>query len=274
MKFIKIVLLLMQAPLIMACGGESTQTEEKSEDAIYVGDYYLQDRSDIEMLANYTSIHGDLVITGTALDNLDGVQNIASITGGLYIGCDKFPSFGLSDELVESEAEGCEGNPNLVDIDGFKGLTHIGSNTFSLSSAFVIIVNNPLLKDLDGLSNLETDGLFLTIEGNDTLGDVDGFGNISHLGGLKVLNNDSLTDLDGFSKVEHIDGDIGIWNNGSLSNLNGLLNLKVYSGSILIVRSNVTLPACEADRLRDVISETGWDGIVDITENDEAGVCN
>ena len=268
------ILLFFFIMMIIECCDEWHYTEKKSGDTIYVGDYYINSNSDIMRVSNYTSIHGDLIIRGTDLKNLNGLDNLNSITGGLYIGCDRFTFSRLSGDLVDSEVEGCEGNPNLVDIQGLGGLTHVGSNIFSLSSPYVVVVNNPLLTNLDGLSNLKTDGLFVKIEGNDALEDVDGFDNFTHLWGLEVHNNGSLTNLDGFERVQTIDGEIGIWDNASLKNLNGLLNINTYMGDFLIVRSNASLPACEAERLQEYIQNTGWDGTIDITDNDETAICD
>ena len=101
--------------------------------------------------ANYpgcTHIEGNVVVFGDDVFSLGGLSSIKSIGGYLYIGDPYWWT-------------------NLRNLDGLQGLTHV--------SAGITLQNNPFLRNIEGLSNVESLGT----------------------GSLHIIKNDSLTSLAG-----------------------------------------------------------------------------
>lgn len=89
---------------------------------------------------------------------------------------------------------------NITNVDSLDVLTRIDGN--------LNISDNPLLRNLEGLSNIEK------------------------VGTIRIMNNESLTRLNGLEKIDS-SYFTGIYSNNSLISLTGLNNLR-YSGHLLI----------------------------------------
>ncbi|WP_299125378.1 hypothetical protein [uncultured Tenacibaculum sp.] len=102
----------------------------------------------------------------------------------------------------------------------------------------LVINNNNLLKNLNGLSNLKiiNDDLFIgqgqdLKGGNSSLEDISALSNIESLGGtLIIYNNDNLTSLTGLESLKSISQDLVIDNNMKLDNFCALELLFNNSG--------------------------------------------
>src|SRR5690606_1932002 len=96
---------------------------------------------------------------------LDGLSNLTSVGGYLYIGS----------------------NSNLTDLDGLSNLTSVGGN--------LSINSNLSLTNLDGLSNLTSVGADLVIRFNSSLTDISGLENInpSTFNNLEIKDNPNLS---------------------------------------------------------------------------------
>lgn len=145
--------------------------------------------------ANYpgcTHIEGNVVVFGDDVFSLGGLSSIKSIGGYLYIGDPYWWT-------------------NLRNLDGLQGLTHV--------SAGITLQNNPFLRNIEGLSNVESLGT----------------------GSLHIIKNDSLTSLAGLEKIISFEGELWIKENYSLLNLNGLLNLTSINNNGFICTLNEML---------------------------------
>ena len=108
---------------------------------------------------------GDLYIFGNgALTNLDGLANLTSVGGDLYIGVF------------------FNGNPALTNIDGLANLTSVGGDLY--------IFGNGALTNLDGLANLTSVGGDLYISFNAALTNCQGLAPV--LGWPSGPPNDSV----------------------------------------------------------------------------------
>lgn len=108
------------------------------------------------------------------------------------------------------------------DIVDLSPLSQITSIEFGIE-----ITNNPLLENLDDLSLLTSNPIFiLEISNNTSLTDISGLSNLSYDAGLQlsIRNNPLLNSLDGLQNIASTE-DINIWNNDSLLNFDGLNNL-------------------------------------------------
>lgn len=104
-----------------------------------------------------TSIAGDVTIhdeSGTGITNLNGLSQLTSIGGKLYL----------------------LGNKGLINLQGLHNLTSIGTH--------LDINGNDRLKSLSGLQNLSHIGGRITLANNDSLQTLTGLEKITKLGGV------------------------------------------------------------------------------------------
>ncbi|NPD83986.1 T9SS type A sorting domain-containing protein [Lentimicrobium sp. L6] len=169
---------------------------------------------------NCNQIEGPITIgnypDGTTITNLDGLNNITQIDGGLNI------YFNL----------------NLSSLSGLSNLTHIGGN--------VSIFYNPELFSLEGLNNLnvvEGDlklGEYELTVGNDNFQDLSGLNGLTQVeGNLILFKNQNVSTLTGLENLISIGQNLEIHNHQNLVNLNGLQNLSSISGTIIINSNNI-----------------------------------
>ncbi|MDX9905287.1 MAG: T9SS type A sorting domain-containing protein [Bacteroidales bacterium] len=178
------------------------------------------DITSLEPLSQVYSINGSLILGhewlgggNPILENLEGLENIDSISGGLRI----------------------QYNPMLQDLAGFQNLKYVGgylqliaNDLTSLSGLEdlaaigygIEISGEDRLKDLSGLENLTEAGSSLLIRLNDSLVSLEGIDNIS-AGSISLLNiyfNDMLSECDVASICEYLaapNGEIEISGNAS-----------------------------------------------------------
>lgn len=124
-------------------------------------------------------------------------------------------------------------NPMLVDIDGLSNLTGIEG---TCSSTGLFISGNNLLAHLDGLSGVEKISGPLIISSNTMLQDLDGLSNLDSIGigadfssggdlSINISSNASLDDIDALSGIRSVDGIVTISGNPALTNVDGLSSL-------------------------------------------------
>lgn len=158
---------------------------------------------------NCTGIEGDVVINGINITNLYGLNEIASIGGGLAI-------------VI---------NDSLTTLGGLENLVSVG--------ATLTIFNNPLLHSLTGLEKLNSVGGSLAVFMNNMLPNLIGLDSLKEVGGDFHINTDSaLMSLNGLKSLTSIGGDFGLWNNPVLSDLNALEGLTSVKGSIGVTNNN------------------------------------
>jgi len=182
---------------------------------------------------NCTEIEGYLVINGSDISNLNGLNELTSIGGDLNIsynqllttlsGLDGLTSIGGELSLMR--------NYSLTSLLGLDNVTSIEGN--------IIIFQNNLLTNLtgmEGLTNIEGE---LFISGHSNLLNLSGLDNLSSLGGhLRIggqpYTNNSLTSLTGLEDLTTIGGDLKIENNNALTSLEGLDNVTSIMGRLWI----------------------------------------
>ncbi len=155
------------------------------------GNYYFYSQADIDNFGNYadcSELEGTVRISGIDINNLNGLNSVASCNGDLFI----------------SE------NSILADLSGFDNLASIGGD-FTLE-------NNPALVNLSGLGNLETISEKFRIVNNDSLVNFMGADSLSSIGEyIDINDNDALASLIGLENLSFIGGVLEIKNNNSLS---------------------------------------------------------
>jgi hypothetical protein len=121
-------------------------------------------------------------------------------------------------------------NSLLENIDGLRNLTSV---------ARIEISYNPVLMNLGGLRNIASVEDYLFITCNDALINMNGLSAITSVDNLFVNNNDALTNLKGLSNLVTVNQEFVVIGNDGLTNLD-LISLKTVGG--LSLYGNVILP--------------------------------
>jgi len=164
-----------------------------------------------------TEFGGDVFITGEDITNVDGLNDIISIGGDLWIG------------------DSLNGNPLLENLSGFNNLVDLGGNLY--------ILNNLSLRSLKSNKRL--------IAYNDSDDDKSeksisiSFENLSSIGGnLWIKNNSNIKELSDLSGLTSIGGSLKIVGNDSLTSLVGLEDIIADSIRELVITDNLILSTC------------------------------
>ena len=145
---------------------------------------------------NCTELNADVYVDNI-VNNLNGLQNIVSIDGVLYL-------------------------EDVANIDGLSNLTSVSGD-----------VRLNQLSDFSGLQNLTNIGGTLSLETN-TPSNLDDLSNLNSIGGLQIFFEFNLTNIDALSNITSIAGDVFISSNDNLANLNGLSNVTSIGGSLTL----------------------------------------
>lgn len=177
---------------------------------------FFQTQSQIDQFIidypNCENLNGDLgVIAISAIHNLDGLQNLKSISGEVRL------EFGNN-------------YTSNININGLSNLEFIGSH---------FIIRNSSIPSVSNLfNNLETIGGILRIENNFYLRDFSGFNALINCGNIEILDNNKLLNLSGFNSIQNIDGYIWLRFNspfdGETMEITGFQNLHSLSRSLTI----------------------------------------
>lgn len=175
-------------------------------DGLYVS--HCGKLTSIHSLSGITSVNGTLAIFGTGLINVNGLANVASIGGDLFVA----------------------DNAALANVDGLESLVQVGDNLF--------ISNNPI-SDLDGLAALESIGGDLLITDSYDLLDVDGLSALTSVGGRVVLSFNNLLDgYDGLNGLEQVGGDFLVLNHRRHIRLDGFQALTTVGGRVWVASNS------------------------------------
>ena len=168
-----------------------------------------------------------------------GSLGYTNVTGNLIIGNYLSPNNSITnlDALQDLRSAShliINYNNALESIEGLANLNEL--------SAQLIISDNPQLTHLDGLEKLTHVGAILEISHNASLEQIDGLSGLESIGegsgNLKIWGNSQLKNLDGLTKLKK-GGWMYIYNNPSLENIEGLC--KVKEGLYLYLANNSNL---------------------------------
>lgn len=258
--------------------------------------YGINKVNSLSPLSNLTSIGRVLELNGLPLDNFQGLNNLIEV-GGLdfnQLNCIDFSGLEALSQINETLYE--EGNfyigfmPELLNFDGLQGVQSIDGNIW--------IKNNPLLSNIDSLSNVSADGInylkitynpnlddcsinsvceYISISDNLTISDNgDNCSSVEQVedkcqylpcfaNGITFSTQASIdTFFVNYSDCDEIGGDV-IINGVDINNLDGLINIAKINGDLIIggvVNSNPQL-----ESLSGLSSLINVFGSIEITEN-------
>jgi hypothetical protein len=161
------------------------------------------------------------------LNSLEGLDNVTSIGGNLFIG--GAPS---------------EGNPLITDLSGLNNLLSVEGE--------IRILRNTSLYSLAGLNNLMSVGLRLRIGGN-VLEDLSGLESLNSIGtDLVIMDCDNLMSFEGIGNVTSLDGYLIVSNCNAITNLTGLENLTELNNGLEISYNDQLINLTGLDNLTSV----------------------
>jgi hypothetical protein len=214
---------------------------------------------------NCTTIEGDVEITGDEITNLNGLNVLTAIEGGLYIGNNAVLTSltGLDNVTSIGKTLRIYMNAALTSLSGLDNVTSIGGN--------LRITSNAALTGLTGLDNVTSIVENLRIYMNAALTSLSGLDNVTSIGdNLRISSNAALTDLTALNNVTSIGGELGISENDALTGLAGLDNIDAGTITELSIYNNISLSTCEVKSVCNYLASPN--GAIDIHDN--AAGCN
>lgn len=231
------------------------------------GNYFFYYQNEIDNFqVNYpgcTELEGDLTIYGPNISNLQGLSNLTSIGGNLWI-CEAYNLNSLSGlenltsiggDLHISDNDGLGSLSALQNLNSISGSIRFEFNTTPVNPAGlgnltsvggdIRFYHNAGLTSLTGLEGIYSIGGNLEIEANDILSNLTGLEGLTSVeGNVEIGSNDSLISISGLQGLALIGGNLFFNNNGPLASLSGLENLTSIGGS-LEIHAQFNLPSLE-----------------------------
>lgn len=192
-------------------------------------------------LAQIVSVNGSLNIHETSLINLEGLNNLTTITGNLKIfnNSNIQNTNGVEDlNLIQGELE-ISGNSSLSAITSFENITSLGDGIYPGNA--LTIWSNTMLLDIQSLSNIQT------------------------LNGNFEIHGTALTNFDALANMESILGRIEIKFNGILTNIDGLQAVNPSEIKLLRITQNHSLSECSINNICEYLNMPSRS--VDIQQN-------
>lgn len=161
--------------VMLACGGN-----EECPDGVFEGDITVTNAEDLGRLSGCTAVTGQVDIVDTALTNLDELRSLTT-AGGLGISG--------NDAL-----ENLDGLGNLARVEGNLEIgIVVAFCAVDIANSELACLGNAAIRNLDGLGNLEAVGGRLEIAANPALQNLNGLGKLIDLGReLYVARNGNL----------------------------------------------------------------------------------
>ena len=222
------------------------------------------------LLRSIETVKGNLSIRFTAgLESLDGLDNLKDLSGSIFIqnnedlislrGLEKITEI-ISLQVFENHSlESLDGIQNLNKVNSIhlsrnRSLIRLTQLTSLTQLSFLVIAGNTQLTSLEGLNRLEGCSEILSILRNNSLKELDGLNSLTQVGlldlgeniilknltalssltsakAISITRNNALERLDGLQNIVTIlEGSLDIWDNPSLTSLNGLNNQIEFLG--------------------------------------------
>lgn len=190
----------------------------------------------LSALSSLQKVNGLLVWGNPVLQNFDGLENLTEISEriAIYNNDDLIQFNALSNVTSPIGFVLVERNEKLQQIDGLSGIS--SGVMWSGQPPTIFIHDNDVLQNINGLSNLSSmEGGALFIWLNPLIEEIDALSNIPPtIRELSFFGNQSLTSLSGISHLQNFDGTLYIESNSSLTGLNDLQNLSSIGGGLVI----------------------------------------
>ena len=224
---------------------------------------------------NCNNIIGTVRLDGDQITNVNGLINITSIEGSLYLGGMTYLPTSLTNLKGLMNLEVIRGNlyvdncTSLVDFTGLEKLISIGGNLQigdNWSKSTKGTNGNCVVTHLFGLDNLQSVEGSVYIMDNHSLKSLGGLENLTWVGGDVIIDeNRNLKNLDPLQNLTYVNGDIEISRNRRLECIKGISNIDPENINKLRIGSNPSLTFCEADFICSYLSNS--EDVVSIFDN-------
>ena len=178
------------------------------EGDVYIGsNRNLTDITNLTPLSTISYIRGNLTVTRTACQNLDGLENIR-------------------DHWIFTEIKIVD-NQELLNVDGLSGF---------VSPYYIYINFNSNLQNIEGLSNITGTTKECAISANASLENIRGLRNLRNTPKVEISQNNKITDLSGLESLVSVVEGVYILQNELLESAQGLNNLRT-GGAVIFDRN-------------------------------------
>lgn len=231
----------------------------------------LNDIFNLEGLSQIEIITGELIITDTKIQNLNGLENLEFVGFRLNINNNQFLQNFQGINQLETVGSGLliHSNSSLENLSGFDSLTSLGEDTPWFVGLY--LQNNESLMSLSGLEDLTQISGDVIIQGNDLIEDFSGLSGLIHVyGGIEISYNDNIQNFNGLEALESIEGTLNIVGNDNLQSLGKLESLdpQTIAEDGYFIQDNPNLWVCDIDFICQNLNYPG------VQVNDNAPGCN
>jgi hypothetical protein len=191
------------------------------------GSVQVSSLADLTKLSEITMITGDLTITDTSLETLEGLGHLTEVGGFLVVADNRQLASikGLKSLSIVGRNLVIESNQSLSSLEGLNALSSVGG---------LRVAYNTDLTDLDGLSSLSSIGWTLDISGNYSLKSIAGLAQVTTVPGpLFIDSNRNLASIEGLGAISHAGG-VQVSGMSELTDLEGLRGLKTIGRELVL----------------------------------------
>ena len=266
--------------IALACDREEG-TPSCDDELVWDDDFIASEAEDLEALSAYRQVAGDLTLTGT-LQRVTELGCLEQVDGFLYLSQGELVDLRGLGNLSELGSLYVSQMPNLTSFEGLEGVRTLDSLTVQLSGVESfqglsgletvrgrVHFHESQFQTMSGLGTVRTIGGGLTVNGFMTPLALEGLGGLESIGGnLDVQQNAGLTSMSGLAQLQSVGGELRVVNNVSLTQLQ--LPELVSLGGTLSIRSNESLPNCQALAIQEQLLDAGWTGESAIGSNSTA----
>ncbi|MDC8000633.1 T9SS type A sorting domain-containing protein [Aequorivita todarodis] len=205
-------------------------------------------------LNSITSIDGDFVITAngllhraTGLENLTTISGKFEVSGTLFYDCLGLGSLTtIGGDFVARSIKRFSGLDSLTTIGGsldaelnYQIISLMGLDVLTTIGGDLKFKNNTRLTSLSGANSLESiGGNFIVFNISYNVLDFDGFQNLESIGGNLDITN-QLSSFNGLDALTSIGGNLDLNTNSKITDMDGLLSLQSIGGDFIITNGKI-----------------------------------
>lgn len=214
---------------------------------VWDGDIYIDEPSDVDLLAGHFRIDGDVRIFNQVIDNIDALSCITEVNGSIQVFDTALTDLaGLANITVLEGSLSISENPNLMYVHGFNGIE-------TLDGA-LIVTKNDSLTGVYGFEGLTEIVLGINIDENAVMTEVPALDN------LVVLGSENSSTMPGNYP------DLSIAYNPELVSIRGPVGLAALGGQ-LVIQANPKLCISQVQSLAEMLQEWIQEGEGDTSGN-------
>ena len=200
--------------------------------------------TDLTALSQITQLNG-LRIAGNNLTTLDGLSNLVSVEGEIFVSNEQVINLNVFSGLNNLTASlFLWNNPVLTDVSVFQEVTQLQD---------LVIVGCNQIQGFQGFENLTQVAGIFRLGFNPQMIDLTAFGNLSAVGSLDIYENDNLLSLDGLEGLIEVTEAVYLMDNPNLMDIGALESINPQGLQQVVISRNTSLSTCDNDFVCQVI---------------------